>query len=100
MGEDAGMDATRIRPSADALHALDRIGEMRTPAPSNGCSPAPPSFVTAIQHPGDLLLIPAHWWHQTYAPLPSLAVASQRCGAKVDGANVIRHVLKTANCEE
>ena len=29
--------------------------------------------------------------------MPSVAVASQRCGANVDGANVVRHVLDAAN---
>ncbi len=49
--------------------------------------------MTAVQRSGDLLLISAHCWHQTYATVPSLAISSQRCGARVDGANVIRHVL-------
>ena len=52
-------------------------------------------FVTAIQQAGDLLIIPAHCWHQTYAPVPSIAVASQRCGAAVDGASVVQHVLES-----
>ena len=42
------------------------------------------------------MLIPAHCWHQTYAPMPSVAVASQRCGAMNDGARVIQHVLDVA----
>ena len=29
----------------------------------------------------------------TYAPVPSIAIASQRCSSAVDGANVIRHIL-------
>lgn len=52
-------------------------------------------FATAIQRAGDLLIIPAHCWHQTYAPVPSIAVASQRCGAAVDGASVVQHVLES-----
>lgn len=52
-------------------------------------------FATAIQQAGDLLIIPAHCWHQTYAPVPSIAVASQRCGAAVDGASVVQHVLES-----
>ena len=82
-----------IQPNADAMIALDQI------AKANGSAgrSAAPLFHTAIQQPGDLLLIPAHCWHQTYAPVPSVAVASQRCGANIDGANVIKHVLDVVN---
>mmetsp|Transcript_1564 Transcript_1564/g.3347 ORF Transcript_1564/g.3347 Transcript_1564/m.3347 type:complete len:411 (-) Transcript_1564:54-1286(-) len=94
--EDVGMDVSRLRPSTDALDALDQIAEAND---SNDRSSASP-FVTAIQQTGDLLLIPAHCWHQTYAPVPSIAVASQRCGAHIDGAYVIKHVLDVANCDK
>jgi hypothetical protein len=50
------------------------------------------SMTTAVQQPGDLLLIPAHWWHQTYCLEPSVVISSQRCG-KHDAGLVLRHIL-------
>jgi hypothetical protein len=72
-----------LSPDKDIFHALEKI---RTNSNE-------PSFATAIQQAGDLLLIPAHCWHQTYAPVPSVAVASQRCSALIDGKNVVDHIL-------
>eukprot|EP00931_Biecheleriopsis_adriatica_P073795 TRINITY_DN48014_c0_g1_i1.p1 TRINITY_DN48014_c0_g1~~TRINITY_DN48014_c0_g1_i1.p1 ORF type:complete len:428 (-),score=74.44 TRINITY_DN48014_c0_g1_i1:41-1324(-) len=45
----------------------------------------------AIQREGDLLLIPGHWWHQTYALQPSLAVSGQYMN-EANSEAVMRHV--------
>lgn len=81
-----GNDSSRLQPSSEASEALRNIDET-TP------------FVTATQFAGDLLLIPAHCWHQTYAPVPSIAVASQRCGIN-DGAKVVQHVIDLAELND
>lgn len=92
--EDVMSDMTRLRPSDDAHSAFDQIAKL---CKTRGrITP----FITAIQHQGDLLIIPAHCWHQTYAPIPSVAVASQRCGSYVDGANVVKHVLGMVKRDE
>lgn len=94
--EDVGMDLSYLRPSTAAMDALNEVNKAKDKS-NDGLSP---SVVTAIQQPGDLLIIPAYCWHQTYAPLPSVAVASQRCGASIDGANVIGHMLEMLKCDE
>lgn len=58
--------------------------------------PTTPSVLwTAVQKPGDLLVIPAHWWHQTYALEPSIAIASQRSGTIRDAPRLMKHILQT-----
>mmetsp|Transcript_14961 Transcript_14961/g.30565 ORF Transcript_14961/g.30565 Transcript_14961/m.30565 type:complete len:458 (+) Transcript_14961:10-1383(+) len=98
MMEEVGTSVTSICPSAEALDALIAICDNRGKEASiiGSSTEKKILFQTAIQQPGDLLIIPAHCWHQTYAPVPSIAVASQRCSANIDGANVVRHVLDMA----
>jgi hypothetical protein len=91
-------DDDRGLPSDDQkktkIQYLQRIGAslpMLGPSPEivSACS-----LWTAIQGPGDLLVIPAHWWHQTYGLEPSVAIASQRC-SREDVPNVFRHIMET-----
>jgi hypothetical protein len=50
------------------------------------------AFLPIVQEQGDLLLIPSQWYHQTFAPEPSVAVASQRCGSW-EARRVVDHIL-------
>jgi Cupin-like domain len=59
----------------------------------------PGAVWTAVQSPGDMLVIPAHWWHQTYGLEPSLAVSSQRC-SNSDARRVLEHVLDTTGVHD
>jgi hypothetical protein len=73
------------------MEALLEIGsDTKILEPGFDCSSL--SMTTAVQQPGDLLLIPAHWWHQTYCLEPSVVISSQRCG-KHDAGLVLRHIL-------
>ncbi|CAB9523179.1 Alpha beta hydrolase [Seminavis robusta] len=73
--------------STNYLAPHDDIGKILREQPS------PSAVVAVVQHPGELLIIPPYWYHQTYAPEPSLAVASQRCGTRLDAARVVNHIL-------
>lgn len=53
------------------------------------------TLYAAVQEAGDLLIIPAYWWHQTYALEPSLAIASQRGGLNRDAKRFLTHVFDT-----
>ena len=44
---------------------------------------------------GEMVLIPARWWHQTYALEPSVAVASQHVG-RHNAGDMIAHSLDVA----
>jgi Cupin-like domain len=60
------------------LHKLNSLDTLGPDIPTNTAA----AIHTVIQKPGDLVIIPAHWWHQTFAFEPSVAIASQRCGTK------------------
>jgi len=50
---------------------------------------------SGVQRPGDMIIIPAYWWHQTYNAFePTLAIASQRCGKDRDAKRVISHIIQ------
>mmetsp|Transcript_24750 Transcript_24750/g.54324 ORF Transcript_24750/g.54324 Transcript_24750/m.54324 type:complete len:573 (+) Transcript_24750:114-1832(+) len=85
-------DADRLQP--DIPVGIVGFGDS---AGENGAEQSgnPVTVWSGVQKPGDMIVIPAHWWHQTYAMEASLAIASQRCGAKRDSERVLRHILET-----
>lgn len=60
----------------------------------------PLHYFWVVQKPGDLLVIPAYWWHQTYALEPSIAIASQRGGLERDAERIFRHVIENTIKDE
>jgi len=54
------------------------------------------TFKTIIQHPGDLIIIPPGFWHQTYHAEPSFAVASQHAD-RLSIQPVFDHILKASS---
>ena len=64
---------------------------------SNGMEDNQLSIWTVVQKPGDLLVIPAFWWHQTFALEPSLAIASQRCDRERDCERVLKYIISQPN---
>lgn len=75
------MDVEKLSPSCDF--------------PSEMSNHEATTLYAVVQEPGDLLIIPAYWWHQTYALEPSVAVASQRGGVERDAKRIVTHVFDT-----
>jgi hypothetical protein len=88
-------DVSRLQPDIpvgiDSVGNLDTNGESAKQRQPEDCV----TVWSGVQKPGDMIVIPAHWWHQTYAMEASLAIASQRCGAERDSERVLRHILDT-----
>lgn len=77
-----------LKPSSEIPVELGPGGKYRT------------QIWTVVQNPGDLLVIPAYWWHQTYAAEPSIAIASQRGGSKRDTKRAVSHILDTVQIDK
>jgi hypothetical protein len=53
---------------------------------------------TTVQQEGDFLIIPSHYWHQTYTILePTVTISSQHC-SDFDIYRVLQHIVTTTNC--
>ncbi len=52
---------------------------------------------TTVQQEGDFLIIPAHYWHQTYTIVePTVTISSQHC-SDFDITRVLNHIVTTTN---
>jgi hypothetical protein len=54
---------------------------------------------TAVQQEGDFLIIPAHYWHQTYSMEPTLTISSQHC-SDLDVHHVLNHIKETTGIRD
>lgn len=89
-------------PNARALHdAADADEQLRAMADARSGLLSPSAQLPAavrqqllgcVQQPGELVLIPPGWWHQTYYPEPSFCAAGQYLDAFCRDA-VFQHVL-------
>lgn len=88
---------TNVASDVDRLRPDIPVGVVGAAIDRNGTNPPEECIEvwSGVQKAGDMIVIPAHWWHQTYAMEASLAIASQRCGAERDSERVIRHILET-----
>ena len=77
------------------MNIFDNNDEVNKNIPNSFLAPAT-SIWTTVQKPGDLLIIPAYWWHQTYGLEPNLAIASQRCGMERDARRVMNHIVSVS----
>ncbi len=89
-GESSGADD-------DAAHAADArsLSLDRTAADAIGAADRDARVITTVCNAGEMVLIPARWWHQTYALEPSVAVASQHVG-RHNAGDMIAHSLDVA----
>ena len=52
---------------------------------------------TTVQQEGDFLIIPSHYWHQTYTIVePTVTISSQHC-SDFDIYRVLNHIVTTTN---
>ncbi len=86
--DDVASSLHMLEPSSDFPSQLGCDGNFQT------------KIWSVVQHPGDLLIIPAYWWHQTYAVEPSIAIASQRGGSGRDRKRILSHVLETMEVDD
>jgi hypothetical protein len=50
-------------------------------------------YHSTVLTPGDCLVVPPGWWHQSYALGPTMSISSLRCGTILDAPNVIQTLL-------
>jgi len=69
----------------------DVVPPLQPPESTLECLPSDVTPTCVVQRAGELLLIPAHWWHQTYALEPSIAVSGQYMN-EANSRRVMQHI--------
>ena len=97
MDEEWSMIATRDEKYRDILIMAQSFDDLQPDYALRGSNWTTSNIYTTVQQEGDFLIIPSHYWHQTYTIMePTVTISSQHC-SDFDLYRVLNHIITTTN---